>query len=242
MAVILALTIDPSRALGADEDAGSGAVPDAAPPAAPSSRRGRERARRGWGWGSGLRAEEDLGSATRRRRGRASSFPLHLFATALSDTGTSPRTALGFGGGLGYDARLLHVEAALAYWPTVRSEVATPGAGGSFSMLAADLRACFLAQAGVFAFGPCAGVGLTRMRAEGFGVADPDRGRGGELGSARRRRMLVRARVSRFFSPRLSLGATVPLSRPVFEVEGLGPVHQPAAIALQIALGMEIHF
>jgi hypothetical protein len=78
------------------------------------------------------------------------------------------------------------------------------------------------------------------MQAEGFGVTTPitaSAAWGSFLADA-----LVRARISRYISPRFSVGVAVPLSRPTFEVEGLGVVHQPAAVALRIAAGMEVHF
>jgi hypothetical protein len=34
----------------------------------------------------------------------------------------------------------------------------------------------------------------------------------------------------------------VPFSRSPFEIEGLGVVHKPAAVALELAVGVEAHF
>jgi hypothetical protein len=231
VAVILALTLDPSRALGGEEDAAPPPVdaaraPDA--PAPPSSDAG----------GAPDAVTESPPAAD---AGEVAPFPIFLFANGASDTGSLPRAGLGFGGGVGALASHFELEATLAYFPTVKTELeATPARGGSFTMLVADLRGCVLAEASVFSFGPCAGGELTRMHAEAFGVTTPIAASavwGSVVAGA-----LVRARISRLLSPRLSAGATFPFARPTFEVEGLGAVHRPAAIALQIAGGMEVHF
>jgi hypothetical protein len=235
VAMILALTIDPSRALGSEEDAGPPPVdaasePDAVPlaPAPPFAADA---------------ALPDAASEPSPEDDRASEetpFPLFAFALAASDTGSLPHTAFAFGGGLGYGERHFQIEALVAYWPSTSTNVGSSAEGGSFTMFVADLRGCALAEAGVFSFGPCAGGGLTRMRAEGSGVTTqiPTVTTWGSIVAD----ALIRARVSRFLSPRLTIGGAVPLSRPIFSVVGLGTVHQPAAIALQIAAGMELHF
>ena len=236
VAMILALTLDPSRAVGSDEDAGPPPVDAASEPdvAAPVSLVSFARDA-----GSFDAATEPPPAEDRARE--ASPFPLFPFALAASDTGSLPHTAFAFGGGLGFGERHFQIEALVAYWPSTSTSVdGSPSEGGAFTMFVADLRGCALAEAGIFSFGPCAGGGLTRMRAEGSGVTTriPAVTTWGSVVAD----ALIRARVSRFLSPRLSVGGVVPLSRPTFSVVGLGTVHQPAAIALQIAAGMELHF
>jgi hypothetical protein len=245
-AVILALTINPSRALADDdEDASAGA---AAAPSADAAAKPLESALPlppGAATSDGLIPETpDAPPAAEEDAGAPVDFPLFLIATLASDTGTLPRTGFGFRGGLGVGAGLFRMEAQMAYWPTVSTQIAgpagAPASGGSFTMLVADLRACVLGDVGPFSLGPCAGGGITSMQAEGFGVTTPIAG-GANWGSLAAD-ALVRVRISRYFSPRLDVGAAIPLARPAFDVQGLGPVHRPAAIALQIGVGMELHF
>jgi hypothetical protein len=172
---------------------------------------------------------------------RSSLLPLVVFAEAASDTGTLPRTGVGFAGGLGFVASPLRVEARLAYWPGVAAEIAGASSrGGSFTVLAAELRGCALAEASVFSLGGCAGLGLAEMRAQAFGVTTPISAAStwGELVADG----VALARVSRRFALRASAGMVVPFSRSPFEIEGLGVVHKPAAVALELAVGVEAHF
>jgi hypothetical protein len=170
--------------------------------------------------------------------------PISVVATGASDTGTLPTTAFGFGGGLGVEAGHLRFEGLIAYWPTVNVENGGGTAGGAFTMVMADLRMCALAEASVFSFGPCAGAGLTWMRAAGTGVTTSLIAAatwGDFVGN-----LLLRARLSSVFSLRVSAGVSVPFSRPTFEVEQqagvFATVHQPAPLAVQVAPGLEIHF
>jgi hypothetical protein len=231
-AVILALTIDPSRALG--DDAADAGVPPAPvadasaspPPAAPATPPVVEP----------IPPKEPAAAAARQEN-----LPFVVMATAASDTGTLPHTGFGFGGGLGFAAKPLRLEATLAYWPTVSADVAgTPPRGGSFTMVVTELRGCALAEASFLSFGPCAGLGFTSMQAEAFGVTTPISA--GATWSSFVADALALGRISRLFSLRLSVGLAVPFSRPTFEIQGLGVVHQPAAVALELGAGVEAHF
>jgi hypothetical protein len=243
-AVILALVIDPSRALeGPGETEGApraetdgGREPDRAPSRvdageAPDASRAAEGSEREPGAPLGVSGPNDAGDAVR----------LSLAAAIVSDTGTLPRTAFGFAGGLGLGGGHFRGEATFGYWPAVSTTVdPVASRGGSFAMMAATLRGCAMADAGILSFGPCAGAGLTRLHAEAFGVTTPIAANstwGAFVADA-----TLRARIVPFFSPRLSAGATIPFSRPTFTVVGLGPVHRPAAIALQIGAGVEVQF
>jgi len=170
----------------------------------------------------------------------SSSLPLVLFATAASDTGALPRTAFGVGGGLGFIASPLRVEATLAFWPAVSAEVGAASRGGSFTMLVGELRGCALAEPGLLSLGACAGPGFTSMRAEAFGVTTPI-----STGAAWASLVadgVALARLSRRFSLRASAGVAVPFARPPFEIEGVGVVHRPSAVALDLGAGVEAHF
>jgi hypothetical protein len=265
IAVILTLTIDPSRPLDTDDGAASSAAHrsarDAFPPDAGNPRDASSSDRGAPGVVADEKAgllrrepppivllqregdEDDAAPVTERAdAGEAASVPLFLFAIGAADVGTLPQAAFGFGGGLGVAAGPFHFEGAVGYWPTVSTTTAT-GESGAFTMVAADLRGCALVETGPLSFGPCAGGGITWMRAEGLGVTTPLVAAatwGDFVADA-----LLRARISSTFWPRLSAGASVPFSRPTFGVEqsgGLIAVHQPAAAALQIRIGMEVHF
>jgi hypothetical protein len=245
-AVILALMIDPSRALsgppGDEETAGEAERDAGAPPfdAADEASLGPR------AFDARVDAEDAAALVPRPREGEDSdagdrSAQLLVSAAAATDTGTLPRTGFGFAAGIGLETGFFLAEASFAYFPAVDSTAEVPGArGGSFGMFTGTLRACALADAGAFSFGPCAGGGLTWMHAQAFGVTTPigaDSSWGAIVANG-----LLRARISRYFSLRLTIGGAVPFARPVFEVQGLGPVHQPAPIALQMGAGVEVHF
>jgi hypothetical protein len=245
-AVILALTIDPSRALlGSPEDEKmAGDARDAGPsPADAADERVPVFTPQVMDAGE-LDARPDPHEIPEGLFGEdagASRFGFALSAAALSDTGTLPRGAIGFAGGFALGVGPIWADATFAYYPPVDTTVSlAPARGGSFSMFAGTLQLCALASGGALSVGPCAGVGMTRMHAEAFGVSTPiaaDSTWGNAAVDA-----LARVRISRYFSLRLNAGVSIPFARPVFEVQGLGSVHQPSAIALQMGAGGEVHF
>jgi hypothetical protein len=115
-----------------------------------------------------------------------------------------------------------------------------PSRGGSFSMVVTEVHACALASASFLSFGGCAGFGFTSMQAEAFGVTTPISA--GATWSSFVADALVLGRLSRLLSLRVSGGPVVPFSRPTFEIQGLGVVHQPAPVALELGAGLEAHF
>jgi hypothetical protein len=231
--VILALTIDPSSALGEDS-VDVGPTPPATPDAAATDAGGRA-APPGSGEEAGPAPEPPVS------RGSALDLPLVVIASGASDTGTLPRTSFGFGGGLGFLAKPIRIEATLAYWPTVSAPLgATPARGGSFAMIVTELRACALADASFLSLGGCGGWAFTSMQAEAFGVTTPISA--GATWSSFVADALVLGHLSRVFSVRLSVGLAAPFSRPTFEIEGLGVVYQPAPAALELGAGVEAQF
>jgi hypothetical protein len=230
-ALILALTIDPSRALGDEGVADGGREPPTRPP--PES---------GGGEGdAGVLVLPEGGTLSPSADSGGGGLGGFLIAVAATDTGTLPRTAFGVGGGLGFALAPFRVEATLAYWPAVSAEVATtPSRGGSFSMLVTELHGCALAEVSFLSFGGCGGLGFTSMKAEAFGVTTPISA--GATWSSFVADALVVGRLSRLFSLRVNAGLTVPFARPTFEIAGLGLVHQPAAVALGLGGGVEAHF
>jgi hypothetical protein len=242
IAVILALTIDSSSAIAGDDDAGASA--SSTPPEATSSTARDAAAFPSVEAPPPESVPPDAPPPDSGEDGGAPPpFPLFLFGDLASDTGTLPHTGFGVRGGLGLSVGPLALEARVGYWPNVSTQVGASNftsLGGTFSMVAGDLRACVLATAGTVSFGPCAGAGITSMRGEGVGVTTPLKGEA-EWGTFAADGLL-RVRLSRFFALRLNGGVAVPFARPVFGVQGLGPVHQPAPVALQIGLGLELHF
>jgi hypothetical protein len=78
------------------------------------------------------------------------------------------------------------------------------------------------------------------MRGEAFGVTTP-------IGASSTWSSVVvdgmgLVPLSRRFSLRVTAGVAAPFARPTFEVEGIGVVHQPAAVALRLGAGAEAHF
>jgi hypothetical protein len=78
------------------------------------------------------------------------------------------------------------------------------------------------------------------MRASAFGITTPRESVstwGAGLGGA-----LLTARLSKTWALRLDADLSVPSYRPSFAIEGLGPVHQPSDVTLQVGAGAAVHF
>lgn len=112
--------------------------------------------------------------------------------------------------------------------------------GGRFEAWTGSLSVCARWGRGRWRAGPCAGVEAGAIRAEGYGVSDPAstwepwiaaRG-GGALDLA-------------LWGPvhlALAVAARVPLRRAAFVLEGVGAVHQSAAVGVAGDLAVDVHF
>lgn len=156
------------------------------------------------------------------------------------DGGLMPSFAVGGGGAIGLDvARALHVEAHGAAFASQDARAANADEGGSFSLFAGGVRACWALTARV-EISPCAGVVVARLSATGFGaakVADGDAVTWGpEAGAS------VLVPIAGPVALRAGAFALVPMARRSFVITARGEVHQPAAVAARAFLGPEVRF
>ena len=161
-------------------------------------------------------------------------------AWLAGDSGSLPSLALGGGAGIGIERGHWSIEAYVETW--LGSTVSSPdraGAGGRFDLIDFGLRAC--ARGGAFVtYGACLGAEVDRAHASGFGVSDP--------GAATRAWLAPRAglelglRVADSVHLPLHLEALVPIPRPMFALENVGPVFRPAAVGLRATFGAVVHF
>jgi hypothetical protein len=161
-----------------------------------------------------------------------------IFGELAGDVGTLPNPSAGVGLGLAWEPPQLRFEASASYWPPVGA--GSSSQGGTFQMVTLNLRGCLRAELPPFAFGPCIGWEPTWMLAQGYGVAVPLRG--SSWWSTVTGDALATLQFSKNFSLRMRVGLGAPTSRPTFAIEGAGPVHQPAAAALQMGVAGEVHF
>ena len=107
-------------------------------------------------------------------------------------------------------------------------------------LAAASVGTCRDFAGGRLEIGPCIGVEIGRLHAKGFGVTDP--GEASELWVALKGGGALGWSLWSWLSLVLRLDAVVPLTRPRFVLEGVGPVHRASAVAGRAAAGVEVHF
>ena len=225
-ALVLALTIDPTLAVDPQESEPSPSSPPPAPPP-PSPPPAPE--------------PRDVSPASAPATPRGSSTPsVAAGAAALIDVGSLPSAAIGGA-----------VEIAVGKgWATLRADGAAfglqhvdagsrAGAGGRFTLLAVSLRTC--AGGGErFRLEGCVGMELDRIVGEGFGVSSP--GSATRVSAAPRAGVRLAFRPAPSFSVPVALDVLVPLDRPTFALENVGPVFRPAPVALRASIGLVVHF
>jgi len=116
--------------------------------------------------------------------------------------------------------------------------------GGTFSLLALGLAACFDAS---IASGPdavkialCAGPELDVLRGRSFGVNVP--GEGAKTWASAVAGVEGDVPVSGPWRLTVRLAAVLPQRREHFALQGVGEVHQPAAVGGRAAVGLELVF
>jgi hypothetical protein len=164
---------------------------------------------------------------------------LRVVAAALCDVGTLPRPALGAELGAALSLRPLYVEVVGTVLPDARETIADDR-GGDISLLGGGVRVCYAAQGGRLSGRACAGAEFGRLQGTGVGASWSvsqdvfwSAGRVGVAGSYA---------FSSALALRAGIEALVPVSRPEFILENVGPVHQPAAVAGRLAVGLELSF
>jgi hypothetical protein len=162
----------------------------------------------------------------------------HLFAGATADSATIGRVSAAAEVGGGAVLGPLRIDAAAMFWPERSLDTTTPSASGATTGANVDLTAgwlgaCFAPPVLARLVGPrfeldvpCAALELGRMHAEGYGVSDP--GEAALLWFAARAGVAGGIVASPWLALRMRLEAVVPLRSPIFELGGVGIVHQPA--------------
>ena len=143
---------------------------------------------------------------------------------------------------LGLSFRAFRAELGVTYFGPQRALVrpGEPAQGGDFSLFAGSLRGCLGAPVGPVELGGCAGTELGRQSGAAFGVTRP--ASGDALWVAVPLVATLRRSLSRRFGLHLEVGASIPLLRRQFAIEGLGAVFRPAPVAARASLGAEVIF
>jgi hypothetical protein len=181
-----------------------------------------------------LSAADTLASQARR-------LTLALSAHATAVSGPLPSLALGGGAGLALEGFwALRVELSGTYYAPQSSTYEQTVVGASFDLLRFGARACRLWSAGHFDLAPCLGAQLYRIAGNGFGGVRYSNGSAYVWGPALG--VFARLRLYSIVAAVLAADATLPVSRQTFVYTDLGPLHRPAALALQLFIGPEVRF
>lgn len=161
---------------------------------------------------------------------------------ALGDLGAQPSLTWGATLVLGLSVRAFRAELSATYFGPQRAS-ARPGdasQGGDFSLAAGAVRGCLGAPLGPVDLGGCAGVELGVQSGAAFGVSRP--ARGDALWLALPVVATLRRSISRRFGVHVEAGASIPLLRRQFAIEGVGAVFRPAPVTVRASLGAEVTF
>lgn len=178
----------------------------------------------------------DEGASRQPSSSRAS---FTLAALGAMDVGTMSRASFGGSVAAGVAWRAWRGEAQ-GQWLADQTIETGPGVGGTFSQWAVTARGCFLPALGPVKLGPCAGLGVHRIGATGFGTTIV-RTRAQAV-AAPEVSLLFLWSVARPVAVRAQAAASVPLARPTFVLDDVGPVHRPGPLALALFLGPEVVF
>jgi hypothetical protein len=161
---------------------------------------------------------------------------------ALGDLGAQPALTWGATLVVGLSVRAFRAELSATYFGPQRALVrpGDPTQGGDISLVAGSLRGCLAAPIGPVDLGGCAGAELGVQSGAAFGVNRPSRGEA--LWVALPLAATLRRSLSRRFGVHVEAGASIPLLRRQFAIEGLGAVFRPAPITVRASLGAEVMF
>lgn len=165
----------------------------------------------------------------------------HLGAWLGADAGSLPGVSFGFGATAALLVGAQRIELGIAARPASKASLpGRPTAGGAVDLLAGWAGTCRSLLRSPLALGPCVALEVGRLHAAGFGVSEP--------GQAERPWVAASAGALLVWAPYGRLGLTlradlvVPLTRPTFVIEDLGPVHRPGDVAGRASLGLEYAF
>lgn len=164
-----------------------------------------------------------------------------LRADATTNIGMLAFPAAGIGVAAGVEANgVLHAELfGTAFFAQDKSIAESPTRGARLQMVAFGGRGCVAVTRRV-ELAPCLGLTLMRLTASSFGNV-----RNGDAAStvvAPEALVGLRVPIAGPLTFRMAAGATFPLSRDFFVVNGLGVVHRPAAVAFHGFAGPEMRF
>lgn len=155
--------------------------------------------------------------------------------------GPLPAVAPGLVGGAAIMWRRLRVELGAAHWFAREARLSDrPDTGGDIRLTTGNARICPLAVLRPIEVPVCAGVEVGSMHGRGVGIDVP--------ASTRLLWVALTAGPGVIWMPSPWVGLwvdtalVVPVSRPVFEAENVGQIHQPAPAAFAGTLGLEARF
>jgi hypothetical protein len=158
-----------------------------------------------------------------------------------ADAGSLPGVSFGFGATASLLIGAQRIELGIAARPG--SDASLPGrptAGGSVDLIAGWAGTCRSLLRRPVSLGPCVALEVGRLHAAGFGVSEPGEGER-PWAAASAGGLLVWSPLGRLgFALRVDL--VVPLTRPTFVIEDLGPVHRPGDVAGRASIGLEYAF
>jgi hypothetical protein len=169
--------------------------------------------------------------------------PTSFRITALAglDTASLPRLAatLALQGSFVYGAQ--RFEIGLAYLPSRAGTVAArPSTGGDVDLLAGSVGTCRHFGTGFVEVGPCLGFEVGRLHASGTGVSNP--GEGSTLWAAVDPGGVIAYRLTDRLALTARVAAAIPLLRPSFVLENVGPVYRPPPVTARGGAGVELIF
>lgn len=155
--------------------------------------------------------------------------------------GPLPDPAPGVHLGAGVVGRGFRAELIGGYWFAREARLTDePGAGGDVRAWAIGVRGCGVPRFKIVELPACGAVELGAMRAEGVGVEDVTAER--LLWAAARAGIGLWVVPIPHFGVGLDADLVVPLTRPGFEIDGLGEVHRAAPVGFFGLFGLEARF
>ena len=158
----------------------------------------------------------------------------------IGDVGTLPPPAWGGEFGLGLGLSPLRFELLFTVLPERRRIIRRdPDRGGDFELLAGGLRGCYLLGARLLV-GGC--LGLELGRTQGVGVGTDRIAEREETWFAGRAGAVAMYPHGGLAAVRASLEGLIPVTRPEFELDNVGSVHQAGFVIGRLGLGLEMSF
>jgi hypothetical protein len=175
-------------------------------------------------------------------QGRARRPTFALQAWGAADAGSLPGISFAVGGEAAVLVGDFRVELGGGVWVDRPATLAQmPSAGGNIGLAVGSAGACWLPLRGPrIQVGPCLGLEVGRLHAEGFGVTSE--GSGSSLWSALRGGGLLAWSPLSWLAALIRLDAAVPFARPTFSLTGLGAVYRSSPVVGRATTGVEVRF